>query len=110
MIARLFSLLAGTAAVFVLSVASANQPSHNVPGEKGYAFHDARGDSRATERDLQRACLGWRLVRGEAVWLYERRAKCIDEQRSGASGETPMQSNRPVAENTQIQNSIYHGA
>ena len=104
------SLLAGIAAALVLPVANADQPSHNVPGERGYVFHDARGDSARSTRDLQQACSGWRLVGGEAVWIYERRANCVDGQRPSQTGQIPALREDAIARNMQVQNSIYHGA
>ncbi len=109
---RLAVLLAvTTGALAVPFIAKANEPSHNVGGERGIVFHDARGAPRATPRSEQTVSAGWRYVGGEAVWNFEAPGK------RAASGSfpsdralAPRASGRASMQKAQVANDIYHGA
>ena len=110
---RLLILIAATAgALAVPFIAQANEPSHNVCGEQGIVFHDARGDARAAPRSEQPVSSAWRYVGGEAVWIYEGRGNRSMQERSGQTdfARVPRASERPPMQQTRITNDVYHGA
>ena len=110
---RLGILVAVTTATLALPfIASANEPSHNVGGERGVVFHDARSDVRATPRPEQRASSSWRYVGGEAVWIYDGQGNRSMQERPGQTDRAlaPHASEPSLMQRAQFSNSIYHGA
>jgi len=110
------SVLVATGALALPFIAGANEPSHNVGGERGVVFHDARsetarGDSLAMARPL--ADSGWRYVGGEAVWVYEGSANRSTREPASRTDRalTPRAAERPqMTQRAQATNDIYHGA
>ncbi len=114
---RLVVLIAvTTGAIASPLIAAANEPSHNVGGERGVVFHDvrgeaARGDRYAMARPL--ADSGWRYVGGEAVWIYEGIANRSSREPAGRTDRAPAlrAAERPqTMQRAQASNNIYHGA
>ncbi|MBA2414037.1 MAG: hypothetical protein H0V63_14630 [Burkholderiaceae bacterium] len=110
---RLAVLVAvATGALALPFIAKANEPSHNVGGERGFVFHDARGDAARADRYAMARPLadsGWRYVGGEVVWIYEgpgnRSAREPAGRTDARAAERPQMMQR-----AQFPNDIYHGA
>ena len=115
---RLVILIAVTTGALALPfTVKANEPSHNVGGERGIVFHDARSetprsDTRAMGRSEQPGSSAWRYVGGEAVWIYEGIGNRSIPERSGqpARALAPRASELAPMQRAQFPNDIYHGA
>ncbi len=93
--------------------ASANEPSHNVAGERGVIFHDTRSDGgRNDARSVGSTNSGWVYVGGEAVWAYEGPGNRTAPRRSGRTDRAPATrtSERAPMQQSMFGNDIYHGA
>lgn len=115
---RLVILIAVTTGALALPfTVKANEPSHNVGGERGVIFHDARSetprsDTRAMGRSEQPGSSAWRYVGGEAVWIYEGPGNRATQERTRRADPAlaPRTSERPFMQRALFANDIYHGA
>ncbi len=105
-------LVVTTGALAVPFIARANEPSHNVGGERGVVFHDAGGDARATPRSEQTVSSGWGYVGGEAVWTFEAPSNRPMPERPGPTDRAlaPRASEPAPMQKARFANDIYHGA
>lgn len=110
-------IVAITGALALPFIAKAKEPSHNVSGEQGVVFHDARSetarsDALAAPRSGQPVTSGWRYVGGEAVWIYESADNRSQRESPSQPGRARVSSTseRPPMQRAQLPNDIYHGA
>lgn len=113
---RLAVLVIATGAFALPVLASANEFSHNVGGERGVVFHDVRSDTaRSNSREMSRplADSGWRYVDGETVWTYEGPSNRSARESAGRTDRVlpPRAAERPqMMQRAQATNDVYHGA
>ena len=97
-------LIIVTTMLTVPFVAKANQHSPNIGG-------DAPREKSAMSRSDQATQPGWRLVGGEAVWIWDSRSNRSAQRSSEVNpGLDSRTADRPQTQRVQGLNDIYHGA
>lgn len=77
-----------TSALALPLAAVADEASHPTAGEQGWVFHDPATGSR-TAKSEQARLSPWRLVGGEAVWIFEPTDNRASLERSRQTNPAP---------------------